>query len=118
MKAMKKIYKYLRGIASKEIESALPRIKEHAILGREEELENALQEHGGKINPGGGGGGGVKSKGVKPDKHGKQESGRSGGKRSKEDRVSKSNKKGKFELPEHDNSRQLKPCESGKRMHG
>ncbi|KAB5556581.1 hypothetical protein DKX38_007490 [Salix brachista] len=105
MKAMKKIYKYLRGIASKEIESALPRIKEHAILGREEELENALQEHGGKINPGGGGGGGVKSKGVKPDKHGKQESGRSGGKRSKEDRVSKSNKKGKFELSEHDNSR-------------
>uniref|UniRef100_A0A6N2M944 RNA cytidine acetyltransferase n=1 Tax=Salix viminalis TaxID=40686 RepID=A0A6N2M944_SALVM len=101
MKAMKKIYKYLRGIASKEIESALPRIKEHAILGREEELENALQEHGGKINPGGGGGGGgVKSKGVKPDKHGKQESGRSGGKRSKEDRVSKSNKKGKFELSE------------------
>ena len=32
-------------------------------MGREEELENALQEHGGKINPGGGGGG-VKSKGV------------------------------------------------------
>ena len=28
MKAMKKIYKYLRGIASKEIESTLPRIKE------------------------------------------------------------------------------------------
>jgi N-acetyltransferase 10 len=25
---MKKIYKYLRGIASKEIESTLPRIKE------------------------------------------------------------------------------------------
>ncbi|KAJ6918921.1 hypothetical protein NC651_013009 [Populus alba x Populus x berolinensis] len=93
VEAMKKIYKYLRGIASKEIESTLPWIKErelrphsisvnddlkeaakqvedgmkskmegflnpeflqqHAIVGREEELENALQEDGGKINPGG-----------------------------------------------------------------
>ncbi|XP_061972312.1 RNA cytidine acetyltransferase 1-like isoform X2 [Populus nigra] len=116
MKAMKKIYKYLRGIASKERESTLPRIKErelrphsisvnddlkeaakqveHAIVGREEELENALQEHGGKIKPGGVVS--AKPKGVKPDKHGKQESGRSGGKRSKEDGGSKSNKKGKF----------------------
>ncbi|KAJ6918943.1 RNA cytidine acetyltransferase 1-like isoform X1 [Populus alba x Populus x berolinensis] len=134
MKAMKKIYKYLRGIASKEIESTLPWIKErelrphsisvnddlkeaakqvedgmkskmegflnpeflqqHAIVGREEELENALQEDGGKINPGGVIC--VKPRGVKPDKHGKQESGRSGGKRSKEDGGSKSNKKGKF----------------------
>ena len=69
-------------------------LQQHAIVGREEELENALQEHGGKINPGGVIS--VKPRGVKPDKHGKQESGRSGGKRSKEDGGSKSNKKGKF----------------------
>jgi N-acetyltransferase 10 len=69
-------------------------LQQHAILGREEELENALQEHGGKINPGGVTS--VKPRGVKPDKHGKQESRRSGGKRSKEDGGSKSNKKGKF----------------------
>ncbi|KAJ6995635.1 hypothetical protein NC653_012475 [Populus alba x Populus x berolinensis] len=68
-------------------------LQQHAIVGREEELENALQEHGGKINPGGVIS--VKPR-VKPDKHGKQESGRSGGKRSKEDGGSKSNKKGKF----------------------
>jgi N-acetyltransferase 10 len=69
-------------------------LQQHAIVGREEELENALQEHGGKIKPGGVVS--AKPKGVKPDKHGKQESGRSGGKRSKEDVGSKSNKKGKF----------------------
>ncbi|KAJ6678077.1 RNA CYTIDINE ACETYLTRANSFERASE 2 [Salix viminalis] len=132
MKVMKKLYKYLHGIASKDVESTLPRLKErelrphsisvdddlkeaakqvedgmkskmegllntellqqYAIVGGEEEFDDALQKHGGKINPGGVIS--VKSNRVKPEKHEKQESGASGKKRGKEDhRGSRSNKK-------------------------
>ncbi|KAF9678780.1 hypothetical protein SADUNF_Sadunf07G0071300 [Salix dunnii] len=131
MKVMKKFYKYLHGIASKDVESTLPRLKErelrphsisvdddlkeaakqvedgmkskmegllnteflqqYAIVGGEEEFDDALQKHGGKINPGGVIS--VKSNRVKPEKHGKPGSGGSGKKRGKEDRGSKSNKK-------------------------
>ncbi|KAJ6907990.1 hypothetical protein NC651_018431 [Populus alba x Populus x berolinensis] len=133
MKVMKKFYKYLHGIASKDVESTLPRLKErelrphsisvdddlkeaakqvedgmkskmegllnpeflqqYAIVGEKEEFEDALQKHGGKINPGSVIS--VKSNKVKPEKHGKQESSGSGKKRGKEDRGSKSNKKSK-----------------------
>nr|TKS12370.1 UPF0202 protein [Populus alba] len=132
MKVMKKFYKYLHGIASKDAESTLPRLKErelrphsisvdddlkeaakqvedgmkskmegllnpeflqqYAIVGEKEEFD-ALQKHGGKINPGSVIS--VKSNRVKPEKHGKEESSRSGKKRGKEDRGSKSNKKSK-----------------------
>ncbi|KAJ6366048.1 hypothetical protein OIU77_002592 [Salix suchowensis] len=132
MKVMKKLYKYLHGIASKDVESTLPRLKErelrphsisvdddlkeaakqvedgmkskmggllntellqqYAIVGGEEEFDDALQKHGGKINPGGVIS--VKSNRVKPEKHEKKESGASGKKRGKEDhRGSRSNKK-------------------------
>ncbi|KAJ6419565.1 hypothetical protein OIU84_029633 [Salix udensis] len=132
MKVMKKLYKYLHGIASKDVESTLPRLKErelrphsisvdddlkeaakqvedgmkskmegllntellqqYAIVGGEEEFDDALQKHGGKINPGGVIS--VKSNRVKPEKHEKQASGASGKKRGKEDhRGSRSNKK-------------------------
>ncbi|KAJ6916791.1 hypothetical protein NC652_019265 [Populus alba x Populus x berolinensis] len=133
MKVMKKFYKYLHGIASKDAESTLPRLKErelrphsisvdddlkeaakqvedgmkskmegllnpeflqqYAIVGEKEEFDDALQKHGGKINPGSVIS--VKSNRVKPEKHGKEESSRSGKKRGKEDRGSKSNKKSK-----------------------
>ncbi|KAL3584033.1 hypothetical protein D5086_015094 [Populus alba] len=119
MKVMKKFYKYLHGIASKDAESTLPRLKErelrphsisvdddlkeaakqvedgmkskmegllnpeflqqYAIVGEKEEFD-ALQKHGGKINPGSVIS--VKSNRVKPEKHGKEESSRSGKKRA------------------------------------
>ncbi|KAJ6740712.1 RNA CYTIDINE ACETYLTRANSFERASE 2 [Salix purpurea] len=132
IEVMKKLYKYLHGIASKDVESTLPRLKErelrphsisvdddlkeaakqvedgmkskmegllnteflqqYAIVGGEEEFDDALQKHGGKINPGGVIS--VKSNRVKPEKHEKQESGASGKKRGKDDhRGSRSNKK-------------------------
>nr|KJB49111.1 hypothetical protein B456_008G101500 [Gossypium raimondii] len=70
-KVMIKLYKYLYGVASKEIESALPRLKEEemkgksdgvlnpqllqqfAIEGREGELEDALENGGEKVLSGG-----------------------------------------------------------------
>lgn len=67
-------------------------LQQYAIVGGEEEFDDALQKHGGKINPGGVIS--VKSNRVKPEKHEKQESGASGKKRGKEDhRGSRSNKK-------------------------
>jgi N-acetyltransferase 10 len=68
-------------------------LQQYAIDGEKEEFDDALQKHGGKINPGSVIS--VKSNRVKPEKHGKQESSRSGKKRGKEDRGSKSNKKSK-----------------------
>lgn len=133
IKTMKKFHKMLYGIASKEIESTLPRLKEivmephsisvdedlknaakqvenemktdtdgvldpellqqYAIVDREADFENALQ-NGGKIQSGGLIS--LKSSKSKIEKHGSQkESHNSGKKRSKDDRGSKSNKKKK-----------------------
>ncbi|KAK7858864.1 rna cytidine acetyltransferase 1 [Quercus suber] len=133
IKVMKKFYKYLYGISSKEIESTLPRLKEivmephsisvdedlknaakqvedemkskmegslnpellqqYAIVDRDADFENALQI-GGKVPSGGLVS--VKSSGNKIEKHRNQkESPKSGKKRSKDDRGSKSNKKKK-----------------------
>uniref|UniRef100_A0A5B7B8X6 RNA cytidine acetyltransferase n=1 Tax=Davidia involucrata TaxID=16924 RepID=A0A5B7B8X6_DAVIN len=137
IKVLKKFYKYLYGIASKEIDSTLPRLKEilmephaisvdedlneaakevkdgmkakmdgllnpeflqqYAILDREADFENALQNGGGKIPSGGLVS--VKSSGNKVEKHVKQkESHKSGKKRNKEDGGSKSSKKRKSQL--------------------
>ncbi|KAA8530952.1 hypothetical protein F0562_005681 [Nyssa sinensis] len=134
IKVLKKFYKYLYGIASKEIDSTLPRLKEivmephtisvdedlneaakevkdgmkakmdgmlnpellqqFAILDREADFENALQNGGGKIPSSGLVS--VKSSGNKVEKHAKQkESHKSGKKRNKEDGGSKSSKKRK-----------------------
>ncbi|KAG7983022.1 hypothetical protein I3843_04G083000 [Carya illinoinensis] len=134
IKVMKKFHKYLYSIASKEVESTLPRLKEivmephsisvdedlnnaakevedemrsksesvlnpellqqYAIVEREADFENALQ-NGGKIQSGGLIS--LKSSRSKTEKHGNQkESHKSGKKRSKDDRGSKSNKKKKF----------------------
>lgn len=64
-------------------------LQEYAIVGAEEEFENAKIKPGGILS--------VKSNRTTPEKHRKQESGgKSGKKRSKEDhRSSKSNKKSK-----------------------
>ncbi|GAB4848312.1 hypothetical protein Ancab_002979 [Ancistrocladus abbreviatus] len=131
-KVMKKFHKCLHGIASREIDSTLPRLKEivmrphsisldedlrdaakkveddmkartdgllnpeflqqYAIVGREADLENALQNGGGKIPSGGHMS--IKSCRNKMEKQGKSGS-ISSKKRSKDERGSKSNKKGR-----------------------
>ncbi|PKI79320.1 hypothetical protein CRG98_000265 [Punica granatum] len=133
-KVMKKFYKHLYAIASKEIESALPRLKDvalephsisveddlndaakkvedemraqtegllnpellqqYAIVGRESDLEKALQNGAGRIPSGGLVS--VKSSREMSEKRGKQKDGQESGKRQKKDeRGSKSNKKRK-----------------------
>ncbi|KAK4790574.1 hypothetical protein SAY86_017878 [Trapa natans] len=134
IKVLKKFHKYLYAVASKEIESALPSLKDvalephsisledelndaakkvedemrtqtegllnpdllqqYAIVGRDSDLEKALENGGGRIPSGGLIS--VKSSRGKPDKWGKQKEGQKGGKRQQKDnRNSKSNKKQK-----------------------
>ncbi|KAF5727673.1 hypothetical protein HS088_TW22G01369 [Tripterygium wilfordii] len=133
LKIMKKLCTYLDDIASKEIGSTLPRIRErvlephsisldedlkegakqaedsmkpttegllnpeflqqYAIVDRDADFENALQ-NGGKIPSGGLVS--VKSNRKKQDKHEKQKEGHKSGKKRSNDRGSKSNKKSKY----------------------
>lgn len=68
-------------------------LRQYAIVDKEEDFENALQNGSGKISSGGLIS--VKSSRTKVEKHKKHDSGNSGKKRSKEGRGSKSNKKSK-----------------------
>ncbi|XVF15033.1 hypothetical protein REPUB_Repub09cG0114600 [Reevesia pubescens] len=131
-KVMIKLYKYLHGVASKEIDSALPRLKErvlephsisvdedlndgakkveeemkaktdddllnpeflqqYAIEGREADLENALGNGGGNVVSGGV----ICVKSSRSVAEKQNESNKSGKKRGKDDRGSKSSKKRK-----------------------
>lgn len=72
-------------------------LQQYAIVDREADLENALQNGGGKITSGGLIS--VKTSKNKIEKHGKQkESGKTGKKRSKDDHGSKSHKKKRSNL--------------------